>query len=64
MALVDPNGGSPDEPAAVVMLEENLAKVPSRVVCPAGRARVPKLQAELQKFLRDLRRETHDLSTL
>jgi uncharacterized protein len=64
MALVDPNGGSPDGPAAVQMLEENLAKVPSRVVSPAGRARVPKLQAELQRFLSDLRRETDNLSTL
>jgi uncharacterized protein len=64
MALVDPNGGSPDGPAAVRMLEENLAKVPSRVVSPAGRARVPKLRAELQKFLSDLRRETDNLSTL
>jgi uncharacterized protein len=64
MALVDPNGGSPDGPAAVQMLEENLAKVPSRVISPAGRARVPKLQAELQKFLNDLRRETDNLSTL
>ena len=37
MALVDPNGGLPDGPAAVQMLEENLAKVPSRVLSPAGR---------------------------
>lgn len=64
MALVDPNGGSPDGPAAVQMLEENLAKVPGRVISAAGRARVPKLQAELQKFLSDLRRETDNLSTL
>ncbi len=64
MALVDPNGGAPDGPAAVQMLEENLAKVPSRVLSPAGRARVPRLQAELGKFLSDLRRETHNLSTL
>jgi uncharacterized protein len=64
MALVDPNGGSPDGPAAVKMLEENLEKVPGRVVSPAGRARVPPLKAELDKFLRDLRRETDNLTTL
>jgi uncharacterized protein len=64
MALVDPNGGSPNGPAAVKMLEENLAKVPGRVVSPAGRARVPQLKAELEKFLNDLRRETDNLRTL
>lgn len=64
MALVDPNGGSPDGPAAVKMLEENLAKVPSRVVSPAGRARMPRLKAELDTFLKDLRRETENLTTL
>jgi HD superfamily phosphodiesterase len=64
MALVDPNGGSPDGPAAVKMLEENLEKVPSRVVSPAGRARMPRLKAELDTFLEDLRRETENLRTL
>lgn len=64
MALVDPNGGSPDGPAAVKMLEENLEKVPSRVVSPAGRARMPRLKAELDTFLKDLRRETENLKTL
>jgi HD superfamily phosphodiesterase len=64
MALVDPNGGSPDGPAAVKMLEENLEKVPSRVVSPAGRARMPRLKAELDTFLEDLRRETENLKTL
>jgi uncharacterized protein len=64
MALVDPNGGSPDGPAAVKMLEENLEKVPSRVVSPAGRARMPRLKAELDTFLKDLRRETENLRTL
>jgi len=64
IALVDPNGGSPDGPAAVKMLDENLAKVPPRVLSPAGRARVPRLRAELQRFLEDLRRETDGLATL
>jgi len=41
IALVDPNGGSPDGPGVIKMLDENLEKVPSRVLSPAGRARVP-----------------------
>jgi hypothetical protein len=64
MALVDPHGGNPDAPKAVAMLTDNLAKVPARVLSPAGRARVPERKAELEKFLADLRRETEDLRTL
>jgi HD superfamily phosphodiesterase len=64
MALVDPRGGNPDGPKAVAMLEDNLQKVPTRVLSPAGRARVPERKAELEKFLADLRRETDNLRTL
>jgi HD superfamily phosphodiesterase len=64
MALVDPNGGEPDGPKAVKMLEDNLKEVPARVLSPAGRARVAARKAELEGFLRDLRRETQDLRTL
>jgi hypothetical protein len=64
MALVDPHGGSPDGPKAVAMLTDNLTKVPSRVLSAAGRARVPERQAELEKFLVDLKRETDGLRTL
>jgi HD superfamily phosphodiesterase len=64
MALVDPHGGNPDAPKAVAMLVDNLNKVPPRVLSPAGRARVPELKAELEKFLANLRRETDDLRTL
>ena len=64
MALVDPNGGDPNGPKAEKMLEENLAKVPSRVVSPAGRVRMPALKAELEQFLKDLRRESDNLKTL
>ncbi|HEY2678762.1 MAG TPA: HD domain-containing protein [Steroidobacteraceae bacterium] len=64
MALVDPHGGNPDAPKAVAMLEDNLRKVPTRVLSPAGRARVPERKAELEKFLENLRRETDDLRTL
>jgi HD superfamily phosphodiesterase len=64
IALVDPNGGEPDGPKAVKMLEDNLAQVPSRVLSPAGRKRVPRLQQELAEFLKDLRRETDDYRML
>ncbi len=64
IALVDPHGGSPDAPKAVAMLTDNLNKVPSRVLSPAGRARVPERKAELEKFLADLKRETDELRTL
>jgi hypothetical protein len=63
-ALVDPNGGDPTGPKAVQMLEDNLAKVPARVLSPAGRARLPQRQAELAQFLKDLRRESDNLHTL
>jgi HD superfamily phosphodiesterase len=63
-ALVDPNGGDPDGPKAVAMLEENLKKVPARVLSPAGRAQVAPRKAELEVFLRDLKRESENLRTL
>jgi HD superfamily phosphohydrolase YqeK len=64
IALVDPNGRSPDGPKAVAMLVENLNKVPSHVLSPAGRALLPERRAELEKFLNDLRQETEQLRTL
>jgi hypothetical protein len=64
IALVDPRGGAPDLPTVVKKLDANLEKVPSRVLSPAGRLRVPKRKAELQDFLVDLRRESDDLAAL
>jgi HD superfamily phosphodiesterase len=64
LALIDPNGGSPDGPQAVKMLEDNLANVPSRVLSPAGRARVEARKQELEQFLKSLRGETDDLQSL
>ena len=64
MALVDPQGGEPDGPKAVKMLEENLAQVPARVLSPAGKKRVPLLQRELADFLQELRGETDDYRML
>jgi hypothetical protein len=64
LALVDPNGGTPDGPAAVKTLERNLEQVPDRVLSPAGRARVPQRKQELEVFLRALRLESRDLQDL
>jgi hypothetical protein len=60
----NPNGGDPDGPKAIKMLDDNLAAVPRRVLSPAGRRRAPALDSELRKFLQDLRRETDNLRTL
>jgi HD superfamily phosphodiesterase len=64
IALVDPNGGDPDGPKAVRMIEDNLAKVPARVLSPAGRALLPEREAELKRFRDELRKESDDLRTL
>jgi HD superfamily phosphodiesterase len=64
IALVDPNGGEPDGPKAVKMLEDSQDKVPAHVVSPAGRALLPERKAELDKFLKDLRRESDNLQIL
>jgi len=62
--LVDPNGGKPSGPEVVPMLENNLAKVPARVLSPAGRAVVGRYRDELASFLKQLRRETSEYRTL
>ncbi len=64
LGLVDPNGGSPDGPAAVRMIEDNLARVPSRVISKAGQTHVPSRVGELRQFLKQLRAESEDLSDL
>jgi len=64
LALVDPNGGDPDGPAAVHMLEENLAQVPARVLSPAGRKQMPARRQELEHFLEQLRQQSDSLKTL
>lgn len=64
IALVDPNGGEPDGPKAINMLADYLAKVPQRVLSPAGQ-RLAKVRAEeLRHFLTELREETDNLRTL
>jgi hypothetical protein len=64
IALVDPNGGDPDGPKAVKMLQDNLRQVPSRVVSPAGRAMVGQRKLELERFLKDLGNESADYRSL
>jgi len=64
IALVDPNGGDPDGPKVVKMLEDNLRQVPSRVVSPAGRAMVGPRKSELEGFLKELSNESADFQTL
>ena len=58
ISLVDPNGGDPDGPKAVKMLEDNLRQVPSCVVSPAGRALAEQRKSELERFLKELSDES------
>jgi hypothetical protein len=63
-ALVDPNGGQPDGPAAVKMLQEYLVKVPPRILSPAGRARSAQRVQELRDYLKALGAESADFGAL
>lgn len=63
-ALVDPNGGAPDGPAALKMLEDNLKSVPPGIASRAGRALGGARARELEEFLGSLRRETAGYRTL
>ena len=63
-ALVDPNGGAMTAPDAVKSIEDNLVKVPPRVVSKAGRARIAARVAEERQFLENLRRESDNLKAL
>jgi uncharacterized protein len=62
--LVDPKGGNPTGPEAATMLDSYLTKVPSRVLSPAGKARVPERQEQLARFLRELRNQSRNLHLL
>jgi uncharacterized protein len=64
VALVDPNGGQPDGPAAVKMLQQNLTQVPPRIISRAGRALAPARVRELEQFLKQLAAETDQYRTL
>jgi len=62
--LVDPKGGNPTGPEAATMLDSYLTKVPTRVLSPAGKARVPERQEQLAGFLRALRQQSQNLRLL
>ena len=64
IGLVDAHGGTPTGPEVIPMLESNLAKVPPRVLSPAGKKRVPERVEQLQTFLRELHQETDNLRLL
>jgi len=63
-ALVDPNGGQPDGPEAAKMLQDYLAKVPPRILSPAGQVRSRARVGELQRYLRELAAESADYRAL
>ena len=63
-ALVDPNGGQPDGPTALKMLQRNLAQVPPRIVSKAGRTLGETRARELEQFLKELGAETDQFATL
>lgn len=62
--LVDAKGEAPTGPEVIPMLESNLAKVPPRVLSPAGKARVAERSEQLSRFLRELRAQTGDFRLL
>lgn len=63
-ATVDAAGGAPDGPTIARGLEDLLAKVPARILTPAGRARLEVRRAELARFLDELKHESRDFATL
>ena len=63
-ATVDAGGGMPDGPTIAHGLEDLLAKVPARILTPAGRERLEARRAELARFLAELKRESRDFATL
>jgi uncharacterized protein len=63
-ALVDPNGGSPDGPAALKMLQDNLRRVPAGILSRAGRVHSVARVRELQRYLGELGSETDDFKAL
>lgn len=63
-ATVDAAGGAPNGPTIARGLQDLLAKVPARILTPAGRARLEVRRAELARFLDELKRESRDFATL
>ena len=63
-ALVDPNGGAPDGPAALKMLQDNLKRVPPGILSTAGQAHSVVRVRELEQYLRELSGESDDYHAL
>ena len=63
-ALVDPNGGAPDGPAALKMLQDNLKRVPAGILSTAGQAHSVVRVRELEQYLRELSGESDDYHAL
>ena len=63
-ALVDPNGGQPDGPAALKMLQDNLKSVPPGITSSAGKKRSVARVRELNEYLLNLGSETAGFRTL
>jgi uncharacterized protein len=63
-ALVDPNGGDPDGPAALKLLQQYLVEVPPGIVSKSGQAEGVRRVGELREFLRELGAETAAFKTL
>jgi uncharacterized protein len=61
---VDANGGQPDGPAALKMLQGMLKDVPAGVRSPAGRKLLATRQAELERFLGELGAESSGFGEL
>lgn len=62
--LVDPNGGKPDGPEAVRMLQDFLTKVPPRILSRAGQSRGGERIRELQRYLQELSAESAEYRNL
>ena len=63
-ALVDPNGGAPDGPEALKMLQDNLKQVPPGILSPAGRVHSVARIRELEQYLRELSVESDNFHAL
>jgi hypothetical protein len=64
IALTDSNGGSPNVPDEVALIEHNLKDVPPHVVSPAGRLSIGARSAKVVEYLKSLRSETDDFHSL
>ncbi|MET3108502.1 uncharacterized protein AAKU67_003050 [Oxalobacteraceae bacterium GrIS 2.11] len=64
LALIDPNGGSPDSHEIVAMLEEYTGNVPKGVLSPSGKLLAKQREAESLQYLQQLKSESENLNSL